>query len=85
MDRLQKIAGRVAAEHTSGDLRHFMKPEIDAFQKDLDALVGRLKKVVDTLNPQDEALVYLAPTLKNWEKIKEDLEWSLEDFYNVEI
>ncbi len=72
-------------EHVSGDLKHFMKPEIEGFQKGLDALIGRLKKVVDTLNPQDPAYGYLAPTLKTWEGIKEDLEWSLEDFENIQI
>ncbi len=84
VDRLQSIAHRVASRQ-AGDLRHFMKPEIEVFEKGLSALVGRLKKVVDTLNPQDPAHEYLDPTLKEWEQIKENLEWQLEDFYNVEI
>lgn len=74
-----------ATDRISGDLKHFMKPEIDGFQRGMDALVKRLRKVVDTLNPQDEAYAYLAPTLAEWERIRDDLTVQLEDFENVSI
>jgi len=69
----------------AGDLKKFMAPEIDGFVKGLDGLINRLKKVVQTLNPQDEAYGYLVPTLKDWEKIHEDMSYQIEDFENVSI
>ena len=89
--RIDVVAGAVrgllnaTAPRSAGDLKKFMLPEIQGFQKGLDDLVARLKKVVQTLNPQDEAYPILAPTLKDWEQLKDDLEMQLEDFENIPI
>ena len=73
------------APRQAGDLKRFLNRDIDAVKSSLDNLLSRVKKVVRTLNPQDESAAYLSQVVKEWTKIRHDLEFQLEDFENVSI